>query len=168
MISKRLFDEQPTKKPQIKRPGASRCKYGSKLSLPHFQSSFYYSISPPSFLHLPRQNRQKQIRLRRRAGDLFRCAPTRTRTWNPLIKSQLLYQLSHGCSTKNILDRELKMFPANPAHVGVPTYPVLRLLLGGCRLWGWRKRTLRRCLRLNDTLNGLFTSREHDQIDEQR
>ena len=24
-------------------------------------------------------------------------APTRTRTWNPLIKSQLLYQLSHGC-----------------------------------------------------------------------
>jgi len=25
------------------------------------------------------------------------CAPTRTRTWNPLIKSQLLYQLSHGC-----------------------------------------------------------------------
>ena len=24
------------------------------------------------------------------------CAPTRTRTWNPLIKSQLLYQLSHG------------------------------------------------------------------------
>jgi hypothetical protein len=26
-----------------------------------------------------------------------RCAPTRTRTWNPLIKSQLLYQLSHGC-----------------------------------------------------------------------
>jgi hypothetical protein len=23
-------------------------------------------------------------------------APTRTRTWNPLIKSQLLYQLSHG------------------------------------------------------------------------
>ncbi len=28
------------------------------------------------------------------------CAPTRTRTWNPLIKSQLLYQLSHGCGTR--------------------------------------------------------------------
>src|SRR3970040_222655 len=28
---------------------------------------------------------------------LVSCAPTRTRTWNPLIKSQLLYQLSHGC-----------------------------------------------------------------------
>jgi hypothetical protein len=30
------------------------------------------------------------------AAQLSR-APTRTRTWNPLIKSQLLYQLSHGC-----------------------------------------------------------------------
>ena len=27
-------------------------------------------------------------------------APTRTRTWNPLIKSQLLYQLSHGCGDR--------------------------------------------------------------------
>ena len=32
-------------------------------------------------------------------------APTRTRTWNPLIKSQLLYQLSHGrIRLKNLLN----------------------------------------------------------------
>src|ERR1041385_387953 len=30
----------------------------------------------------------------------FGSAPTRTRTWNPLIKSQLLYQLSHERSGK--------------------------------------------------------------------
>jgi hypothetical protein len=30
-------------------------------------------------------------------------APTRTRTWNPLIKSQLLYQLSHGCFSRSTL-----------------------------------------------------------------
>ena len=30
------------------------------------------------------------------------CAPTRTRTWNPLIKSQLLYQLSHGRPSRKI------------------------------------------------------------------
>ena len=30
-------------------------------------------------------------------ASFFFSAPTRTRTWNPLIKSQLLYQLSHGC-----------------------------------------------------------------------
>ena len=33
------------------------------------------------------------------SNEAFSCAPTRTRTWNPLIKSQLLYQLSHGCRT---------------------------------------------------------------------
>ncbi len=37
----------------------------------------------------------KRQRLHRVPSGAFR-APTRTRTWNPLIKSQLLYQLSYG------------------------------------------------------------------------
>src|SRR5260221_12880340 len=38
------------------------------------------------------------------------CAPTRTRTWNPLIKSQLLYQLSHERNDNKLDERKYYFF----------------------------------------------------------
>ena len=74
------------------------------------------------------------------------CAPTRTRTWNPLIKSQLLYQLSHGCNKKLLR----------------------RWRGGGLRGLLHRGQGGRLRRRLDHALLGGTALRKHNHVDEQR